>query len=69
MVNNKLADYQSLNRELDKLMVRLQGEDLDIEEAVKSYERGMEIIEELQNYLKQAENKVEKIKTQFDKKS
>lgn len=63
----KEINYQSLNEELNVIMSRLQSDDTDIEEALKSYERGMQIIEELQTYLKQAENKVEKIKARFDK--
>lgn len=60
-------NYQSLNQELNSIMTRLQSEETGIDEAVKSYERGMQIIDELQAYLKQAKNKVQKIKARFDK--
>ena len=40
--------------------------DLDVDEAVKFYERGMEISKELEAYLKDAENKVTKIKADWE---
>ena len=58
----KEFDYQALSIELDTLLQKLQTADLDIDDAVKHYERGMVIVKELENYLKTAENKVKKIK-------
>lgn len=66
MPTKKNIDYQELSQELDQIMAALQNEDIGIDEAVKKYERGMELIELLQGYLEQAENKVEKIKKRFD---
>ena len=57
--------YQSLNAELEALLTVLQSGELDIDEAVKKYQRGMEIVAELQKYLKDAENKVKKVKADF----
>lgn len=59
------TDYRNLNEELETLLNELQGGDLDIDEAVKKYQRGMEIVTELQKYLKDAENKVKKVKANF----
>jgi exodeoxyribonuclease VII small subunit len=61
------ATYQSLSAELDDVMAQLQADDIDIEVAVKAYERGMHIVAELEKQLKTAENKVKKIKLQFEK--
>jgi exodeoxyribonuclease VII small subunit len=58
----KKSDYKSLNAELDEILVQLQAENLDVDQAVELYERGIEITKELETYLKEAENKVEKIK-------
>jgi exodeoxyribonuclease VII small subunit len=58
-------NYQKLNNELDEILLSLQADDLDIDEAIKKYERGMEIIKQLQAYLKEAGNKVTKIKKKF----
>jgi exodeoxyribonuclease VII small subunit len=62
----KKADYQSLSTELDDVIGRLQNDDISVDEAVKCYERGMALVKELQLYLKDGENKVQKIKTDFD---
>jgi exodeoxyribonuclease VII small subunit len=61
----KKSDYKSLNAELDEVLLKLQSEDLDVDTAVALYERGIEITKELERYLKEAENKVSKIKADF----
>lgn len=58
-------NYKKLSAELEEVISKLQSADLDVDEAVKAYERGMEIAKELESYLKQAENKVEKIKADW----
>lgn len=64
--NSMSSDYTTLQNELNETMEKLQSaEVIDIEEAVKMYERGMQIIEELKSHLKTAENKVAKIKADF----
>lgn len=62
----KEIDYRKLNDELETLLEELQSADLDIDAAVKHYERGMAIIKDLEAYLKTAENKVTKIKASFE---
>jgi exodeoxyribonuclease VII small subunit len=61
----KKSDYKSLNAELDEVLIKLQSEDLDVDTAVALYERGIEITKALERYLKEAENKVSKIKADF----
>lgn len=63
------TNYQNLSSELESILARLQSADLDIDEAVKAYERGMTIAKELEVYLKTAENKITKIKADLNKKS
>ena len=58
----KVSDYKSLNAELDELLASLQSADLDVDEAVKLYERGAVLTKELEVHLKTAKNKVSKIK-------
>ncbi len=60
------ARYQELNSELENILVKLQSDSLDIDEAVKLHERGTIIVKELEAYLKNAENKVAKIKASFE---
>lgn len=54
-------DYHALSAELDTLLESLQSADLDIDDAVKAYERGMAIVADIESILKGAENKVIKI--------
>lgn len=61
----KNIDYKKLSIELDELLAKLQSADLDVDEAVQTYERGMAIVKQLEIYLKEAENKVTKIKADF----
>lgn len=57
--------YQVLAGELDDILVELQQADLDVDEAVKKYERGLTLIKELETYLGEAENRVSKLKAKF----
>lgn len=66
MATNKTRSYQSLSEELDAILSQLQTEDTDIETAVKAYERGMALVAELEKQLKNAQNRVKKIKLNFE---
>lgn len=61
----KNSDYKELNAELDNILASLQSDELDVDEAVALYEKGMNIIADLETHLKEAENKVAKIKADF----
>jgi len=54
-----------MSMELEAILLELQESELDIEIAVKKYERGLELIAALEDYLKTAENRVTKLKAQF----
>lgn len=56
------ASYKELSQELDQVMAKLEGGELDIDQAVTAYERGLAIVRELEAYLKDAENKVTELK-------
>lgn len=62
---SKQINYQKLQAELDGIMQELQREDIDIDEALKHYERGLIIIKDLEQYLEGAENRVREIKAKF----
>lgn len=62
MTAKKTIDYQTKSGELDKILAELGSGELDIDEAVRKYDLGMTLVEELTNYLKLAENKIKKVK-------
>ena len=62
----KESNYQELSGELDNVLNQLQSEELAIDDAIKLYERGLEITKQLETYLKQAENKVTKIRASLE---
>lgn len=62
----KGMNYQDLNKELQEILGQLDDNSGDIDKAIAQYERGMEIVSQLEAYLKQAENKVKKVKQNWD---
>lgn len=58
MNSPKESDYKTLKAELDLLLDAMQSDDLDVDEALTKYKRGRQLIRELQEYLKTAENKI-----------
>lgn len=65
MPKSKAVSYEELKTELDAALSELQGSDLDVDEALKQYEQGLELVKQLEAYLEQAENKVKVLKATF----
>jgi exodeoxyribonuclease VII small subunit len=65
MSAKQAASYRELNMELESILQQLQREDLDIDEALKAYERGLQLIKQLEGYLKTAQNKVVELQSNF----
>jgi len=59
-------NYQELKTELDTVMAELQREDLDVDKALEHYKRGLELVGQLESYLKSAENTVKELKASFN---
>lgn len=57
-------NYQTLKQELDDIIVKIQIENLDVDEAIKLYESGNKLISELKSYLENAEQKISKVRSQ-----
>lgn len=55
-------NYQTLNDELQLTISDMQREDMDIDKAIQLYDRGLQIIKELETYLLTAENKINELK-------
>lgn len=68
MTKSTDQSYESLNSELEAIMLQLQDENLDIDLALKHYERGLGLVKALENYLKNAENKINELKATFSTK-
>ena len=47
-----------MSAELEQLVTKLQTGELGIDEAAKAYERGMNLVDQLEEYLKTAENQI-----------
>ena len=58
----KTKDYQELSLELDEVLAKLQQPDVQVDAAVKLYEQGLQLIEQLEKQLATAENKIEQLK-------
>jgi exodeoxyribonuclease VII small subunit len=59
----KQINYQALRAELDQILQSLDDSEADVEAMTKQYQRGIEIIKQLEQYLKTAQNTVKKVKT------
>jgi exodeoxyribonuclease VII small subunit len=57
--NTKDPDFEHALAELEKLVQRLEGGDLPLDEALKTFERGIELTRHCQTALKSAQQKVE----------
>lgn len=58
-------NFTKAYQEIEEINEWFQREDIDLEEALKKYERGMELVKKCQERLKQAENKFQEIKKRY----
>lgn len=61
----KKKDYQTLSRELDEVLARLQQPEVPVDQAIKLYEQGLVLIKGLETYLAEAENTIERLKLTY----
>lgn len=64
--STKNLDYQALKAELDSILNELQRSDIDVDEALKNYKRGLQLISQLETYLQNAQNTVQELKAKFN---
>jgi exodeoxyribonuclease VII small subunit len=57
--NDKVPDFEQALAELESLVERLERGDLPLDEALKTFERGVELTRHCQAALKAAQQKVE----------
>lgn len=65
LVANKPKTYQQMNDELAELMAWFEGEEVDLDQAVKKYEQAVKLLDEMEAYLQTAEVKIKKIAAKF----
>lgn len=58
-------NFTKAYEEIEEINEWFQGEDIDLEEALKKYERGMDLINKCRKRLEEAENKFEEIKKKY----
>lgn len=54
--------YRVLNEELEEVIQKLQSEGLDIDDVILEYQKGINLVETMEKYLKSARNKITKVK-------
>jgi exodeoxyribonuclease VII small subunit len=66
MSKNDEVNFSEKFSELEAIVEWFDGDVKDVDESLKKFERGVELSKELKDYLKNAENKVKKIKADFE---
>jgi exodeoxyribonuclease VII small subunit len=66
MVQKQTKTYQQLSDELNQLIEWFESDAVNLDEAVDRYERAMELLKQMEDHLKLAENKIKKISVKFD---
>ncbi len=67
MAQSKKSDQTTadLMLELESIVAWFEQDDLDVDAALKKFERGVEVARDLKTRLKEVENKVVKIQSSF----
>lgn len=61
---SKPVDYQTLSLELDTILSQLQQSDISVDQAVKLYEQGLQVVTQLETYVANAEHTLEAVRVQ-----
>ncbi len=63
------AEFSAKLKELEDITKWFESSDVDLDQALVKFERGMELAGELKTRLQTVENRIEQIKQRFDAKS
>lgn len=66
MTQDKKFDFTSAIAELEEINRWFQSEDIDLDEGLAKFRRGLELIKKCKERLKQAENGFVEIKKEFE---
>ena len=58
---NKKIDFESSLKELESIVKKLEDENINLEDSVKSFEAGINLVKECQKQLEKAELKVKEL--------
>ena len=61
MAKKDTVNFEASLQKLKKIIEKLEGGDISLEESVKSFEEGIGLVKECQKQLSQAELKVKKL--------
>jgi len=60
--------YQDLKSELDAVLNDLQQDEIDVDQTLIKYKRGLELIDQLTGQLKNAQNTITELQAKFPSK-
>ena len=58
---NRKIDFESSLKELESIVEKLEDENINLEDSVKSFEKGVNLVKECQKQLQNAELKIKKL--------
>ena len=58
---DKKIDFESSLKELENIVAKLEDENINLEDSVKSFEKGVNLVKECQKQLQTAELKIKKL--------
>ena len=61
MAKDKQTDFESSLKALESIVKRLENENINLEDSVKSFEEGINLVKECQKQLQTAELKIKKL--------
>ena len=65
MAKKQEVDIEAAIREVEEIVSWFENSEIDLNEALNKYRKGLKKIKEIENYLKQAKIEVEKIEKEF----
>jgi exodeoxyribonuclease VII small subunit len=65
MSTTKPFEFEKALRELEEITAWFESSNVDLDQGLAKFERGMELTSQLKTHLSEVENRVEKIKQKF----
>ncbi len=59
-------NYQAMTDQLNQLVEWFETDQLDLDQAVDKYQQALELLKQMEDYIKTAENRVKRIAAKFD---